>query len=352
MSLRRIAAIVRKDFKGGVGKVFFILAVVVPILMTLVINVVFGRFFIEKPTLAVIDEGHSEVSVKIKSLESVIIKEVEDEEQLKERVESGAIDGGLVLPGDFDEKLKQNKLPKVKVYISGESLASNRMVLTAALADLLRKEAGQKLPIDIIETPLGKEADLPIKVKVIPLLIMYAILIGGCTLPAAMVIDEVEKKTVSAVTITPATLGELISAKAIVGFVTSFVMGIAILVMNQVFIGNVWLLVIFIMMGTFFTVELGLIIGQFSRDLTIGWTYVKFVGIFCAAPAILYFFPQVPDWVSKIFPTYYIFNPIIEISQHAAGFGEVWLDALILLLFDLFFIVFVLLGKRRMALRV
>jgi len=53
-----------------------------------------------------------------------------------------------------------------------------------------------------------------------------------------------------------------------------------------------------------------------------------------------------------IFPTYYIFNPIIEISQHAAGFGEVWLDALILLLFDLFFIVFVLLGKRRMALRV
>lgn len=179
MSPRRIAAIVRKDFKGGLGKVFFILAVVVPILMTLVINVVFGRFFIEKPTLAVIDEGHSEVSVKIKSLESVIIKEVEDKEQLKERVESGAIDGGLILPKDFDEKLKQNKLPEVKVYISGESLASNRSVLIAALADLLRKEAGQKLPIEIIETPLGKEADLPIKVKVIPLLIIYAILIGG-----------------------------------------------------------------------------------------------------------------------------------------------------------------------------
>ncbi|GAI61585.1 unnamed protein product, partial [marine sediment metagenome] len=41
--------------------------------------------------------------------ESVIIEEAEDEEQLKERVESGAIDGGLVLPRDFDEKLKQNK---------------------------------------------------------------------------------------------------------------------------------------------------------------------------------------------------------------------------------------------------
>ncbi len=351
MSPRRIGAIIRKDFMGGLGRTFFILAVVVPVLLTLVINLVFGRFFTEKPTLAVWDEGHSEVSAKIKRLDSLIVKEVEDKRDLKEKVKNGAIDGGLVVPKYFDEDLDKNKLPEVEVYIGGESLASNRIVLASSLTDVIRKEAGQKVPIDIIETPLGKEAELPIKVKVIPLLILYAIFIGGCTLPTAMIVDEVQKRTISAVTITPATLGELLSAKAIVGFFTSFGMGMVILVINQVFMGNVWLLIIFMLLGAILAVEFGLTIGQFSKDLTIAWTYIKLVGLVLFVPALLLFFPQVPDWVSQIFPTYYLFNPIIEITQHAAEFADVWLDALILLAFNIFFVGFVLLGKRRLALR-
>ncbi len=351
MSPKRIAAIVRKDFIGGLGKVFFILAIVVPILLTLLMNLVFGRLFIEKPTLAVIDEGQSEAGAKIKNLKSVIIREVKDEEHLKERVISGAIDGGLVLPPDFDEELRQNKFPEVRIYIGGESLASNRIVLAASLAELLREEAGQKLPIDVVEVPLGKKAELPIRVRIVPFLIMYAIFIGGCTLPAALIVDEVEKKTVSAVAVTQATLGELISAKGILGFLTSFIMGIVILVINQVFTGNVWLLVIFMLLGAIFAVEIGLIIGQFSQDLTTTFTYVKLVGFLAFIPALIIFFPQVPDWVSQLFPTYYLFNPIIEITQYAAEFSDVWLDALILLLFILLFIVFVFLGKKRMAFR-
>lgn len=351
MNIKRILAIIRKDFSGGLGKTFFILAIVIPILMTLMVNLIFGRLFVGKPTLAVIDKGDSKITNKVKNLQSVIMKDVENEEQLKERVESGAIDSGLVLPEDFDQKLKNSELPKVKIYIGGESLASNRVVLAASLAELLREEAGHELPIDIVEVPLGKEAEIPIKAKIIPLLIMYAIFIGGCTLPVALIIDEAEKRTVSAVTITPATLGELLTAKAIVGFTTSFVMGIVILIINQVFIGNVWLLVIFMILGAFFSVELGLIIGTLSRDLSTAWTYVKLLGFFIALPALLYFFPQVPGWVSKLFPTYYLFNPIIEITQHAAGLGDVWFDILIFLFFDIFFILFVFLSKRRMAKR-
>ena len=350
MSIRRIGAIIRKDFRGGLGRTFIIMAVVVPILMTLLINLIFGRLFSEKPILAVWDKGDSEIAAKIKDLDSVIIEDAESEEQLREKVKNGTIDGGIILPNNFDEKLKNNELPEVIAYIGGESLASNRLVLAASLADIMREEAGQEVPIDIIETSLGKEVELPIKVKVIPLLILYAIFIGGCTLPTAMIVDEVQKKTISAVTITPATLGELLLAKAIVGFLTSFVMGLVILAINQIFIGNVWLLVIFMLLGAVFAVELGLTIGQISKDLTIAWTYVKLIGFLAVMPAILLFFPQVPEWISQIFPTYYLFNPIIEITQHAAEFADVWVDALILLAFDIAFVALVLLGKRKLTL--
>ncbi len=351
MNIKRISAIIHKDFSGGLGKTFFIIAILVPIIMTLFVNLIFGKFFLGKPSLAIIDRGHSEITAKIENLESVIIKDVENEEQLKEKIESGAIDAGIVLPPDFKDKLEKKELPKVKFYIGGESLASNRITLAASLADLLREEVDSELPIEITEITLGEEADLPMKVKVIPLLIMYTIFIGGCTLPAALIVDEIEKRTVSAVTITPATLGELLSAKAIVGFLTSFIMGIVILLINQIFIGNIWLLIIFMLLGSIFAVELGLIIGSISKDLTTAFTYVKTLGFFIFLPAIFYFFPQVPDWVSKLFPTYYLFNPIIEITQHAAAFRDVWKDILILLSFNVLFVFFVSLAKRKLALR-
>ena len=351
MNIKRIITIIQKDFTGGLGKTFFIMAIAVPIIMTLLVNLIFGKFFLGKPSLAVIDSGNIEMGNKIRSLESVIIKDIESEDQLQERIESGAIDGGIVLSKDFKEKLEKSELPKVKFYIGGESLASSRLVLATSLADLLREEVGSKLPIEIKEVTLGEASELPLKVKFIPLLIMYTIFIGGCTLPAALVVDEVEKKTVKAVTITSATLSELLSAKAIVGFFTSFIMGIITLLINQVFIGNIWLLIIFMLLGSFFAVELGLIIGSISKDLTTTWTYVKTLGFLIALPALLYLFPQVPEWISKLFPTYYLFNPIIEITQHAAKFVDVWNDILILLAFDIFFILFVFLGKRKLAFR-
>lgn len=352
MNLRRITAMIWKDITGGAGRTFFIMAIVVPIIMTLLVDLIFGKLFVEKPTLAVIDKGNSQVVRDLKKEKSIIVKDTEDvknEEEMKEKVESGAIDGGLILPEDFDLKLEESKIPKVTVYIGGESHASNRMVIASVLADVFRNVAGQELPIKLVEVSLGDEAELPIKIRVIPFLIMYAIMIGGMTLPAALIVDEFQKRTVTAIAITPASLGEFLLGKAIIGFAMSFIMGVVILIINQVFIGDVWLLLLFIVLAAFLAVDFGLIIGEFSKDLNTAWTYVKLIGLLAIVPAMFYWFPQVPEWVYKIFPTYYLMNPIMEISQGGATFSDIWFDALILLAFNFLFIIPVIIGKRRMA---
>ncbi len=271
---------------------------------------------------------------------------------MRARVESGAIDAGMILPEGIDDAIARGETPTVTVFVGGESLASNRITLAAALSAVLREEAGHELPVELVEVPLGEEAALPVKVRVIPLLIIYAIMIGGTTLPATLLLDEVEKRTVSAVMVTPATLGEVVMAKAIVGFSMSFLMGIAILLMNGVFVGATGLLVLFIALGALLAVSFGLLIGEVSGDLNTAFTYVKLVGVLLAGPAFLYFFPQVPEWVSRLFPTYYLLNPIIEISQNAAGFADVWLDAAVLLVFIVVFMAATIAAARRLALRV
>ncbi len=61
----------------------------------------------------------------------------------------------------------------------------------------------------------------------------------------------------------------------------------------------------------------------------------------------LLFFPQVLEWVGQSFPTYYLFNPIIEMTQHGGAFSDVWLNAAIFLAFDLFHCPFVVSSKKQ-----
>ena len=51
---------------------------------------------------------------------------------------------------------------------------------------------------------------------------------------------------------------------------------------------------------------------------------IKGLGIFLYAPALVYMFPEIPAWIGKIFPTYYIIQPVMDIIQDGAG----WMDVL------------------------
>lgn len=49
---------------------------------------------------------------------------------------------------------------------------------------------------------------------------------------------------------------------------------------------------------------------------------MKALNIFIIAPAFFVIFPSWPQWIAKIFPTYYIANPIFRISIYGEGWGE------------------------------
>ena len=57
---------------------------------------------------------------------------------------------------------------------------------------------------------------------------------------------------------------------------------------------------------------------------------VKALGILLYAPGILALIPQVPAWVAKIFPTFYLMDPVVQISQKGVGLSEIaWEVALL-----------------------
>ena len=347
MSLKRVSVLLGKELLQGPKNFILIWVIVAPILISLVFSLVFGTLFTEKPKLGIMDEGHSQLVTMVQELDSVITREYVTVPEMKQAVESGAVDMGIVLSDGFDSAVTRGETVKIEAYIWGESLAKHRAILPVTIADLVRQMGGQEVPVEIESVTLGDEVSIPWSDRLLPLLVLMAVFLGGLMLPSTSIIDEKQKKTLGALVITPTTIGDVFVAKGLVGVVLSLFMGVAILVLNQAFGTQPLLLVLVLLLGAVMAVEFGLLAGALIKDVTTLFAIWKFGGILLFGPAIVYMFPQIPEWVGRIFPTYYVIQPIVEISQRGGGWPDIATNVFILIGLDLILIGVVMFTTRK-----
>ena len=347
MNVKRVSALLGKEFLHGSKNYIFIMAIVMPFAITLVVSLVFGTLFAEKPRLGILDEGHSQLVSMFQELDSVITKEYATTSEIKQATESGAVDMGIVLPDGFDNAVIRGETVTIEAYIWGESLAKHRTILPVTIADQVRQMGGQEVPVEIESVTLGDEVSIPWGDRLLPFLVLMAVFLGGLMVPATSLINEKEKKTLEALVITPTTIGDVFVAKGLVGVILSLFVGVAILVLNQAFGAQPLLLVMVLLLGAIMAVEFGLIAGALLKDFSTLFTIWKTGGIVLFAPAIVYMFPQIPEWVGRIFPTYYVIQPIVEISQRGGGWPDIATNVFILIGLDLILIGVVMFTTRK-----
>jgi len=334
MNLKRVGILLGKELLQGPKNFILIWIIVAPVLISLIVSLVFGTLFTDKPKFGVMDKGSSKLVTSAQQLDSIITKTYDSVSEIKQAVESGSVDVGIVLPQDLDECIMQGSQVKVTAYIWGQSLAKERIVLRATFANLARELAGQEALVEIESATLGGEGSIPWNDRLLPFIVLMAVFIGGVFLPAISLIDEKQKKTLRALVITPTSIGDVFAAKGIVGIIVSLAMGVVILTLNQAFTANPLLLVLVLALGAVMASEVGLICGALIKDATTLFAIWKVGGIVLFAPALVYMFPQIPEWVGKIMPTYYLVQPIIEISQQSGGWYDISTNVLILVGLD------------------
>ncbi len=335
MNPKRAGALLYKELFYSSKNVIFIWAIVAPVAISLAVSLVFGTLFTEKPKLGIVDEGNSQMATRTKGLTSVITKEYSSVSEITQAVESGAVDMGIVFTDNFDESIMRGVYTKIPAYVWGQSLARNRIILKATISQVARELAGQRNVVEVEATTLGEAKGFPWNERLLPFVVLMTVFVGGLFLPATAVINEKEKKTLQALVITPTTMEEVFAAKGVFGIVLSLVMGIVILILNQAFGANPTLLILVLALGAIMAAVIGLILGAVIKDLTTLFATWKTAGIVLFGPAIVYMFPQIPEWIGKLFPTYYLIQPIIKISQRGGSWHDIATDVFILVGFDL-----------------
>jgi ABC-2 type transport system permease protein len=330
MSPRRVAVLLGKEIAHGSKSFIFVLAILAPLVISLVLTLVFGNLFSEKPKLGITDEGDSQVVGLALELDSIVTRVFASSSELTTAVQTGAVDMGIVLPGGFDSSVTEGTLTPVTAYVWGESLAKNRAILEATIAGLTREVIGHQAPVDIATTTLGDAENIPWQDRLLPFIVLLAVIFGGSMIPATSLVDEKQKHTLVALTTTPVTLEDVYLAKGLIGIIISFFMGVLTLILNQALSSNPSLLFLVLGLGAVLAATYGVLLGAFAKDITSLFATIKAMGLLLYAPAIVYLFPQIPEWIGKVFPTYYIIQPVVEITQQGGTWSDVALEVLVL----------------------
>lgn len=333
MSTARVTALLRHEAFHSSRTVMFGWALVVPVVLSLVLALVFGGVLDNPPTLGILDHGDSEMVVGARADGAISLRTYTTDADLASAVESGAVDVALVLPVGLDADLRAGVSVALDITVWGGSLANHRAVITSAIARLSNQVAGRESAVDIAPVVLGEADDISLRQRLLPMLVLMAVFLGGVFLPATSLVRDKERDTLRALAVTPVTAGDLLISKGIFGWTMSLLMGVVTLVINGAFAGEALLMILTLALGAALAAELGLLLGIFLKDVTTLFAVWKSGGIILFAPAIVYVFPDIPEWIGRLFPTFYLVQPIFSVSLQGASWGDVWDELAILAAF-------------------
>ncbi len=322
MSLTRMWKVLRKDLALGPRSPIFLWAIVLPFALTLILQVAFGSLFDPQPRLGIVDDGDSYITESVTEMDGVDVTLLEDEAELKQLVEENDLDAGLILPAGFDDAVRNGDRPALQFFIGGESYASNRIILTVTTLDLLREIEGGEAPVVVDIVNFG-DAGLPISIRLVPVIVFYALVIAGLFVPGSNLVEEKEHGTLMAMLVTPVKTADVLVAKWLLGVLLASVMAVASLALNGVLGSNWFEVVLVVLVAAMLSAALGVVVGVFAKDSSIMFGIVKGAGIFLFAPAIFYVFPEWPQWIAKLFPLYWIIEPIWQVSVMGESLGTV-----------------------------
>ena len=328
MSLRRVLSIWRKDLALGPRSPFLLFAVAMPVIITLLVQGVFGNLFERPPRLGIVDEGESAVTAAALELEELRTSRVADAETLRQMVTDHDLDAGLVLAAGFDTALRAGERPPLTLYVAGESRANDRVVVAITTIDLLRGVEGRAPNVSVEVVAPGGEG-IPLQTRLVPFIVLYALFAAGVFVTSFSFTEERERRTMDALLASPLTMSEVLVAKGLFGGTLAAAMSLVTLALNGALTGQPVGLLLALAVGAVMAAMIGLLYGIAAPDTKVLFALIKTLSLLLFAPGLWYVFPEWPQWIAYLFPTYWLLNPIVAIGQQGAGLADVWWQVVI-----------------------
>jgi ABC-2 type transport system permease protein len=332
-NLHIIWMIARKDLVDAVKNQLLFLSLLMPIFLWLLFRLVFsGMGDMGTMKITVHDEANSRLVNALRTMPGVTISELETEQQVIDLVKKQAY-SGLVIPAGFDEAVTAGQNPPLTVYINSRSGGGGIQAFQTMIDQQLWKLAGHdSLPaqIKIVDTA-GEKPGLFSSgidmghVMAVTMLVLSIVGVGVFVVPSLLV-EEKEKQTLKFLLVSPAGPVEVVAGKALVGLAACLVIVGLMMILNKGWSGNWPVTLLALILGSLFSILLGLAMGGFFKTIAQVNTWSSVLLIVLLLPTWVAVMP-LPDpfgLLVRLVPSYYLVDLLNQSMSGNATFSSVW----------------------------
>ncbi len=259
-----------------------------------------------------------------------IFRDPEGDEDKPKDADRVRVDVGIAFPDGFIADLvAQQDGIGVTVYTGADVPEEITSAIRSFVREVAYQLAGHALPVEMPaeetivlgQDRLGSQVTLQERTR--PMFLFMILLMETFSM-ASLISVEVLQRTVTAVLVTPARVGDFLAAKTIFGTFMSLSQALIMLLLIGGLTAENWSLVLVtLLMGAIMFTGVALFVGSAGKDFMGQLFYAMLFTIPLLIPSFSVLFPgSVADWV-RVLPTY----PIIRVLVDATVYGGTWADA-------------------------
>ena len=329
MNLRVVAAIARKDLVDAVRNRYLLVALLTPLLVAILFRVLIpggGRLM----TIVVNEQANSRLISELRASPQIKLIDVSSPEDVPKEVEKAKAVGGLAVPANFDADVDSGKQPEIAIYVNNKKNAIEQATLKQLLEQRVLSLVKTPAPARITWIEVAREEGsqpqrgFGLSQILVPLLLLMTFGMSGALVVPLLLVEEKEKRTLDFLLTSPASLTEIITAKALTGVVYSLLIAGILLAINHKVVGNWPLTMLTILLGMLLLVAIGLLLGsllQNTMQVNTWASIVLFAILTPGFPALS--LPGVLETGLRMIPTYY-FVEALKISLSGTGSSRIW----------------------------
>lgn len=337
--LRTTFAIVRKDALNILFNKATVIMLLTPVMIAIMFAVLSGLLGSQPAKLLVYNPEHSRIGqVVSQSLpgSQVTLADFPDD------VTSAFAQGknppyalGMIVPPGFDASLSRGEHPQLTLYFNDKQmnkLQSQRVV--SAITDYA-SSVSHPLPPVIITPSTSNLATSPFSLDLSTFYVALALLTSnsvGISLVSTLLVEEKEKTTLRMLLVSPATLTDVVLGKLLVGVGYQLVLSVVVMALLRGFVGNLPLVLLFVLLITCFGLALSLLAGSIFHTTSGVGGFLGIVSLLFVIPTVFagplgaFFGNALLQDVLHLLPTYYMAGGLLDALQNQGTVGSAFLD--------------------------
>jgi ABC-2 type transport system permease protein len=264
---------------------------------------------------------------------------VDSESELLELVKNGDYQAGLVLTDEMINSISQGNEVSVPVYTAPGTTPELRQafidIFTVAMNNISFSSTSTRINIQDNVTVLGPDLlgigqPISLRSRMLPIMLMmiFSIELIGM---ANLISEEGERGTASALLVTPLSLSQFFTSKMIISIGMAFVEVLILVTATGRLFDSPLLLIVALLIGSLMITGLAFLIATFARNFMAVLAWSTLILMLLSLPGVTVMFPTLASSWIKLIPSYYLVDTLNRVLNYQAGWGQIALSLITLL---------------------